>query len=1754
MLGTEVCFSTNLHHTGETGYQPYLRILLPPELDGSSLTASFFGNELSTFNFGGIVSGGQVGDPLVNDNYLENLVLGPEGYSLYTLLLPVGSMVNEGVDLPVSFCAHQSGLAQLDQTFDVWVQPAYRYGDHPEGSNGPLIYDQSSVQVTPKAYTFAVSASSTNTPVGPCWPTQLILASDVADGVALQDVEMQMNIPDEYVFSGIAAVTPGCIVLNAPSVGSAGGTIQISCDNVFGGETSSDVQLMTNGYFADVVDHSSCGTTSSLMSGEMGINGSVTDQGEVPLILSHASVSPFVQAAELGLNQPASVGFDYKIQAYDDLVNPVFTVLLPDGISYSGTALLNGNMVVASSVTDMGGGQMELLFDLDEDDFTACSMGFFSFDVQIASTYSNGDMLHLGDGLPFSGMFNYDLLAGVSDCGAPFDTGIGIPSGSVLKEMISIPAFGEFYAPGEVVTYQLSAELPPGRSSGLVFEDIFPLPIHQVSDLSLVFGEDIYLSPLDDAGLTVQGISIDEGSNKLFIEWSGDESLNERTVAVMIDIPVSDVAFSGSLNHLNFGRFASVASDGSSSSSLSQIGLKVGSSDLSLVKGISETDNFDVVFSPIQFPINAGANGVDSFDWLTYVVTITNGGTTPAYDVIVNDFPPYPFLDNCYLETVTNEAGIPVASSGSLFESGLLLDVIESQASSPDDNRIFIQYKCQVQSGALSRNQHTNTAQVTWANAAGSADRFEPVSDLSQINIRRPEITTEVIKIQPGYEGNLFDIHVGELVTYHVAMTFPEGVVRDAIYECTLPQGLAFEDVLNAQADDGVFGYEEGNLPSIIDALEVSAIGEGEENERRRLLITFGDVINTASDNGEPEQVEFDLRAVVTNTAAAASGQVLNLQSKLIYKKGSNSALTDVLTEVPVNVKEASLTSSFALSSTSMEPGESTLATISVTHNSASNATAYDVEIIHDLPLGLEIDENSFLIECEELVQVIPNYELGLLTMKWDSIPQDLNCQLAFNVNLDEDFPPCTQMETCSELQWSSLLQADMDTLSYGPIGVLAQKRTGRITDVGWEENDYISISCQTIEVTNDDLANPIISGSTTVCAGENLILSTQDFNGNNIDYEWSGPGVPDGYNNQTLTLNNASELLNGTYSVLVREGECASVESMPVSVDVVLVPELSLLDVELSCSNGTDDLVLQALLTNNNGGLNYQWTGPQGFVSTDPEALILNANSSDEGTYTVFVSDQYGCTSQTVSTLVQISDAPPAPMILGTQNICEGESLELSCSAFPGDVSYTWQLPGGQQLTTSTPDIEISNTTFDDDGNYQVLAQVDACSTLWSTPLNVNVGAIPEQPQIEGLQGSFCEGDLLVFSTPANADEYAWEGPNGFTSNLASPPVIQNIDSLWNGSYSLWVTNNGCASETSTLEIEVLDQPESASIVGNGPLCSGESIVLSTGVIAQAYQWQLPNNESFTSAEPEWIIDQAGVAESGEYALLIYDGNCWSQPSETEWIQVDEIPNVQAIGGNSIVACIDEELQMNALNSDAYTGFWTSAHEELTIASPNDPTTSVLGVEQGSSYTMVWNLYNEGCGTYSSDEVLVQAPLPEQAEDDFYQVIEGNSIDFYVMQNDPYSDLLTFVELVNEPNHGTANANSGEFVEYRPDDEYSGPDELTYRRCLVACPSQCELAKVNIDVVPLLGIPDIITPNGDGVNDALRIEGLTRFPSNELIVYNRWGKEVHQSSPYDNSWEGTYQGEKLPSGTYFYVFLDKDRKQMLQQGYITIQ
>lgn len=66
--------------------------------------------------------------------------------------------------------------------------------------------------------------------------------------------------------------------------------------------------------------------------------------------------------------------------------------------------------------------------------------------------------------------------------------------------------------------------------------------------------------------------------------------------------------------------------------------------------------------------------------------------------------------------------------------------------------------------------------------------------------------------------------------------------------------------------------------------------------------------------------------------------------------------------------------------------------------------------------------------------------------------------------------------------------------------------------------------------------------------------------------------------------------------------------------------------------------------------------------------------------------------------------------------------------------------------------------------------------------------------------------------------------------------------------------------------------------------------------------------------------------------------------------------------------------------------------------------------------------------------------------------------------------------------------------------------------------------------------VPNVFTPNGDGINDAFFVTGLREQPY-DLTVYDRWGKLVHSAFPYNNDWEG----DELPEGTYYFILTNPE-------------
>jgi gliding motility-associated-like protein len=84
--------------------------------------------------------------------------------------------------------------------------------------------------------------------------------------------------------------------------------------------------------------------------------------------------------------------------------------------------------------------------------------------------------------------------------------------------------------------------------------------------------------------------------------------------------------------------------------------------------------------------------------------------------------------------------------------------------------------------------------------------------------------------------------------------------------------------------------------------------------------------------------------------------------------------------------------------------------------------------------------------------------------------------------------------------------------------------------------------------------------------------------------------------------------------------------------------------------------------------------------------------------------------------------------------------------------------------------------------------------------------------------------------------------------------------------------------------------------------------------------------------------------------------------------------------------------------------------------------------------------------------------------------------------------------------------------------------------------------------------IPNMISPNDDGKNDSWRLDFIdVFFPNAEIEIYSRWGERIFKSIGYSNAWDGSYKGDPLPVGAYFYVIKLNDVDNQVFKGSVTL-
>lgn len=82
--------------------------------------------------------------------------------------------------------------------------------------------------------------------------------------------------------------------------------------------------------------------------------------------------------------------------------------------------------------------------------------------------------------------------------------------------------------------------------------------------------------------------------------------------------------------------------------------------------------------------------------------------------------------------------------------------------------------------------------------------------------------------------------------------------------------------------------------------------------------------------------------------------------------------------------------------------------------------------------------------------------------------------------------------------------------------------------------------------------------------------------------------------------------------------------------------------------------------------------------------------------------------------------------------------------------------------------------------------------------------------------------------------------------------------------------------------------------------------------------------------------------------------------------------------------------------------------------------------------------------------------------------------------------------------------------------------------------------------------IPSAFSPNGDGLNDTWKIEALIAAPKARVLVFNRFGAIIFETSGNSREWDGTYKAQLLPSGAYAYM-IDLRNGRPIKRGMVML-
>jgi len=578
-------------------------------------------------------------------------------------------------------------------------------------------------------------------------------------------------------------------------------------------------------------------------------------------------------------------------------------------------------------------------------------------------------------------------------------------------------------------------------------------------------------------------------------------------------------------------------------------------------------------------------------------------------------------------------------------------------------------------------------------------------------------------------------------------------------------------------------------------------------------------------------------------------------------------------------------------------------------------------------------------------------------------------------------------------------------------------------------------------------------------------------------------------------------------------------------------------------CSGQDATLIVQNPLP----GYTYQWydaaTGGS-LVHTGPVYTVTGV-TSDRDYYVQSMLNNKCASATRTKVSIQAGSAPAAPAVAASNVVtCVGGTATFNIQHPDPAVTYRWYdqpangtlLAIGMAYTTAG----LANTT-----TFYVEAAYNAgCVSTSRTGVTATVVNSLDAPQADAV--TICSGQpaQLAVKNPVAGLIYRWYstatgGTALFTGTTYTTPP-RSANTVY---YLEAASGSGCVSISRTpVNVTVNSVPGTPAVTAaNVLVCPGQTATLSIDNPAAGltYRWYTSPTGGTAVTTGATFTTGALNANQQYYVEAVNASGCAS--NERAAVSV----TVGAPNANDIVvdvpdpACPGNTITLTASAPtvpNADFRWYSTATGGTQLATGATFTTPALD----SNATYYVEVFTTGGGCASATRKAVEVGVLQQLATPVVTVSDStaNSVTFswnavpgitrYEVSTNNGTSFVPPSSGATGTTHTVANLSPNQPVTLQV-------RALNDNSCQTSDLSAAITGRASNPAGNQVFIPNLFSPNGDGVNDVLMVYGNT-IASVELHIYNAWGQEVFVSKDQRQGWDGTMSGRAQPAGVYVYI------------------